>query len=57
MLTLYRFCKYLVIRSLIMSAIGWAAATYWAGDALRSPTALREQSLGALVAVGRVIGR
>lgn len=57
MRTLYRFCKYLVIRSLLVSAVGWAAAYYMAGDQLRSPTALREQSLSALVQVGRAIGR
>jgi hypothetical protein len=57
MRTLYRFVRYMVIRSLVLSAIGWGIAWYMTGDQLRSPTSLREQSLSALTDVARAMGR
>lgn len=57
MRTLYRFIRYMVIRSLVLTAIGWAAAWYMAGDQARSTSSLREQSLSALTEVARAMGR
>jgi hypothetical protein len=55
MRTIFRFVRYLVIRSLIMSAIGWGVAWYLGGDQLRSPYALRDQSIAALNEAARAL--
>lgn len=57
MRTLYRFVRYMVIRSVVLTVIGWAAAWYMAGDQVRSPSSLRDQSLSALTEVARAMGR